>query len=246
MRIPRLHVPGAYTSGQRLQLPATTSHHLLRVLRLRVGAQLRLFNGEGAEYSALLDEVVAREHAWVVIETALATMSESPLQIHILQGISRGERMDYTVQKCAELGAYAITPVVSAHCEVRLSEAQTQKRLAHWRGIALSACEQSGRTRIPIIAAPMAWDDTLLRRHDHSLRLILDPDASSGLMTLTAPDNLCVSALIGPEGGFAAAEVAQAQAAGYLSLRLGPRILRTETAAPTLLAVLQARWGDLG
>jgi 16S rRNA (uracil1498-N3)-methyltransferase len=241
MRISRIHHPAPLSSGGRVELSSSAANHVARVLRLAVGAPLILFNGEGGEFDATLDAVdkrraVARIGAFHNIER------EPPLRIWLAQGVSRGERMDYTIQKAVELGVSRIVPLFTEHCGVQLDGDRLEKRVRHWQGVAVGACEQCGRNRIPQINAPLSFH-RWLENPGEELRLVLAPDAAHSLTQLPLPDN-SVTLLIGPEGGLSDREIALAKAAGYRDVRLGPRILRTETAAVAALAAILATWGD--
>lgn len=247
MRIPRIHHPGDLAPDLTLELHDAASAHLLRVLRLRPGAAVVVFNGDGGEYDCVLegaDEGRARLRVGVRREPAV----ESPLAITLAQGISRGERMDYTLQKSVELGVRRIVPLTSEFCQVRLDGARMEKRLRHWQGVINGACEQSGRTRLPELGTVHSLPEWLAAEDHPALRLVLDPRADHGLAALAAPDpglaEREVILLIGPEGGLSEREIAMARAAGYTGLRLGPRVLRTETAGVAALAALQTLWGD--
>jgi 16S rRNA (uracil1498-N3)-methyltransferase len=245
MRIPRIYQPGPLVHGSRVALTPGAAHHVSRVLRLRAGAELRLFDGTGAEFSALLLDAPRRGEVEVEVGERVASEGESRLQIHLLQGISRGERMDYTLQKAVELGVHAITPVFTERCVVNLDGRRAEQRLQHWHTVVVSACEQSGRNRIPALAAPMQLGERL---HDPvaGLALALDPGAPVGLRSLPRPTAVAVTLLVGPEGGLSEAEVAAAVACGFQPLRLGPRVLRTETAGLAAITALQVCWGDMG
>ncbi len=243
MPIPRLHVPGPLADGQELDLPAAAARHVVQVLRLRPPAPLIVFDGNGAEHAATL--LPAGDSSRVRVGARTAAERESPLALTLLQGISRGERMDYTIQKAVELGVQRIVPVTTRHSVVRLSAERAAKRLAHWQGVVVSACEQCGRTRLPQLAPPLPLAAALRAEASlHALRLVLAPDAAATLHTF-ADAPAAAALLVGPEGGLDAAELTAAAAAGWHSIRLGPRVLRTETAGVVALAVLQARWGDL-
>ena len=203
-----------------------------------------LFNGQGGEYQAVL-ESVTRQHAWAHILSFSDQERESTLPITLAQSIAKGERMDYTVQKAVELGVQRIVPIMSERSVVKLNQERQQKRLQHWRAVAVAACEQSGRNRLVQITEPQSFASWLSDYHPQQHHWILHPGAQQGLKTHTLPRHH-IRLLIGPEGGFSAAEIAAAEAAGYLSVHLGPRILRTETAAVVALAVIQTLWGDLG
>ncbi len=241
--MPRIHVEIELTSGAECVLPASAAHHVRDVLRLDRGAELVLFNGRGGEYEAQL-LAVARGEVRAVVGSFRHGALESPLAVTLVQSISRGERMDYTIQKAVELGVNRIVPVISARTVVRLDSAREEKRLEHWRGIVRHAVEQSGRTALPELTAVLplaAW----LEDASKTRAYMLDPFASTGLAAQPAPDGE-VAIVAGPEGGFSADERAQMSRAGVLPVRLGPRVLRTETAALCALTILQLRWGDLG
>lgn len=247
MRIPRIHLPQTLAPGARLLLDETASGHLLRVLRLKPGAPLIIFNGKGGEYEATLS--ATEGHAAIVTLGKFTEASrESPLSITLAQGISRGERMDYTLQKSVELGVSRIVPLETEFSQVRLDGARLERRCQHWGGIIAHAGEQCGRTRLPELAPVMplsTWLSSAVPT-DSGLRLVLDPAGDIALSQLPAPPAGRVTLLVGPEGGLSEKEIGQAQRAGYRGLRLGPRILRTETAGITALAALQTLWGDLG
>lgn len=238
MSLPRFYVDAELALGT-VHLPEATSHYLSRVLRLAVGAQIQLFDGSGHEY---LSEITAISKKVVSVELTeqVAGLPDSSLVIHLGQGLSRGERMDWAIQKATELGVTEITPLFTERCEVRLNDERAEKRLAHWRQIAISACEQCGRSTIPVIHPPQAiaeWMQTV----QADLKLVLHPVAQP--LTAHQPPN-SLAFLIGPEGGLTEAEVAQAAGAGFLPARLGPRVLRTETAPVVALSVAQQLWGD--
>ena len=242
MRVPRLYQPGHYQTGDTLSLDEDALRHAVQVLRLRSGDAVRLFNGLGGEFAAVLAEVGRRKASVTVGEFAQVEV-ESPLAITLWQGISRGERMDYTIQKAVELGVHIIQPVFTQR-SVDLKDDRAEKRQHHWQRVAISACEQCGRNRIPDIRPPQSLL-SLLDVHaaqGDALRLFLDSHAATPLPdTLATPK---VILLAGPEGGFAEDERHAIAAAGFQATLLGPRVLRTETAAVAALAVIQARWGD--
>lgn len=240
MRISRLYVNTPLSEGVNLRLEEESAHYLRTVLRLKKGFQLTVFNGDGHEYAAQV-EVVSREGVWLVIGAGCFRDSESPLFTHLGLGISRGERMDFALQKAVELGVSRITPLLTEHCVVRLDEDKKGHRLHHWQRIIRSACEQSGRNRLPTLDEPLALDDWL--EQPAGLRLFLDPQGTVGLDCLT-PHEGQVTLLSGPEGGFAEGERGRARDAGFTPIRLGPRILRTETAVLAALAAVQTIWGD--
>ncbi|MCF7201009.1 16S rRNA (uracil(1498)-N(3))-methyltransferase [Pseudomonas oligotrophica] len=238
MRLSRFHVDLPLSLGRHL-LPDAQAHYIARVLRLAAGDAVQLFDGSGQEYRGRLAEV-GKKQVQVELEEQLPGLAESPLRIHLGQGLSRGERMDWAIQKATELGVSEITPVLSERCEVRLNDERADKRLAHWRQIAISACEQCGRSVLPVIHAPMALGDWLAV--EATLKLVLHPVAEP-LASHAPPRELAF--LIGPEGGLSDAEVEQARQRGFLPARLGPRVLRTETAPVVALSVAQHLWGDL-
>ncbi|HEY0675677.1 MAG TPA: 16S rRNA (uracil(1498)-N(3))-methyltransferase [Immundisolibacter sp.] len=245
MRIPRLYVDQPLESGADCALGQRAHDHAVKVLRLRAGDALCLFNGQGGEFAAVLARG-ADGALLAQVGEFTPDRRESPLAVRLVQGISRGERMDYTLQKAVELGVADIVPVVTEHTVLRLEGERAQRRLAHWRGVVVAACEQSGRTRVPPVAEPCGLEEYLARDDAAAgTGLLLDPSAPQALATLQDLRDP-VSVLIGPEGGLSAAERQLAQAAGYRPVRMGPRVLRTETAAVVALSLLQALAGDIG
>ena len=252
MRIPRIYWPHDLQSGEHTTLDAAATHYLSRVLRLRPPAPVTLFNGEGGQYAATIERM-DRDATVVLIEHFDAREAESPLQLTLAQGISRGERMDFTLQKAVEIGVSRIIPLVTEHCGVRLEGTRLAARLAHWRSVASSACEQCGRNRVPFLedARTLAeWMETIVPPGaDGSVldgpRIVFDPHGGPVREAVPAPPRSAI-VLIGPEGGLSATELTAARERGFLAVRLGPRVLRTETAGIAGLAALQALWGDLG
>lgn len=238
MRLSRFFIDAPLSLG-RHELPEAQAHYIGRVLRLAAGDAVQLFDGSGREFLGELVEV-GKKNVQVELREQFAGLAESPLRIHLGQGLSRGERMDWAIQKATELGVAHITPIVSERCEVRLKDERADKRLAHWQQIAISACEQCGRSVLPAIHPPMLLGDWLART-EAELKLVLHPIAEP-LTSHVRPATLAF--LIGPEGGLSEAEVAEAQRAGYQAARLGPRVLRTETAPVAALSVAQQLWGD--
>lgn len=236
--MPRLYVDTELGPHASLALPEAAAHHAARVLRLREGELVLLFNGRGGEYEARLSmpgraRVVARIGAKLDVER------ESPLFVTLVQAVTSSEKMDFTIQKAVELGVAAIHPVLASRSLVRLSEEREAKKLAHWRRVAIAACEQCGRNRIPDIALPEQLD----RYHpaESGAKILLSPSGVAGLAAFaTSP----VALAVGPEAGFSEAEESLLQRAGFVAVRLGPRILRTETAALAALAALNAIAGD--
>jgi 16S rRNA (uracil1498-N3)-methyltransferase len=243
MRLTRVHVPGPLTSGNRQTIEGDAANHITRVLRLEQGDPLTVFDGRGGEYAARIEAI--RKGAVVVeVQERSPSERESPLSLTLAQGVSRGERMDWVVQKATELGVTRIIPLLTERTVVKLDARQSERRLLHWQGVAIAACEQSGRNRIPDIAAPLELHDFLRGIDSGATRLLLSPTGTQRVDDLQAPEGGMV-VLIGPEGGLAESEQRAAIAAGFIAVRLGPRVLRTETAAVTALTVLQHRFGDL-
>ncbi|MFR0715015.1 16S rRNA (uracil(1498)-N(3))-methyltransferase [Enterobacterales bacterium BD_CKDN230030183-1A_HGKHYDSX7] len=238
MRLSRFFIDAPLSLGQH-DLPEAQAHYIGRVLRMGPGDAVQLFDGSGQEYLGQLLEV-GKKNVRVSLDQALAGQPDSPLQIHLGQGLSRGERMDWAIQKATELGANEITPIVSERCEVRLKDERADKRLAHWRQVAISACEQCGRSTLPVIHPPLTLAEWL-KGSEAELKLVLHPVAEP-LTSHAKPAKLAF--LIGPEGGLSETEVDQAKAAGFHAARLGPRVLRTETAPVVALSVAQQLWGD--
>ena len=243
MRLTRVYVDAPLAAGTRVTLEGGAASHVTRVLRLRVGEALTLFNGSGGEYAASIEQSQGGRVA-VAIGGQRAIERESPLALTLAQGVSRGERMDLVVQKATELGVSGLVPVLTERSVVRLTAQQAERRLNHWRAIAVAACEQSGRNRLPAIAAPVPLKDFLRSGTDGMTRLLLSPGAGATLADVPRPVT-AVTVLIGPEGGLAQAEQEAAVAAGFKAVRLGPRVLRTETAAIVALTLLQREFGDL-
>ncbi|MGN7744368.1 16S rRNA (uracil(1498)-N(3))-methyltransferase [Pseudomonas sp. 22526] len=238
MRLSRFFIDAPLSLGEH-ELPEAQAHYIGRVLRMAEGDALQLFDGSGNEFRGTLLEV-GKKRVVVRLDESFAGQVESPLRIHLGQGLSRGERMDWAIQKATELGVNEITPIFSERCEVRLKDERADKRLAHWRQVAVSACEQCGRSRVPVIHPPVLLADWI-KQTQADLKLVLHPVAEP-LVSHAKPATLAF--LIGPEGGLSDAEVDQAQATGFLPARLGPRVLRTETAPVVALAVAQQLWGD--
>ncbi|MCO6056366.1 16S rRNA (uracil(1498)-N(3))-methyltransferase [Pseudomonas sp. MOB-449] len=238
MRLSRFFIDAPLSLGQH-ELPEAQAHYIGRVLRLAAGDAVQLFDGSGQEYLGELVEV-GKKAVRVELREAIAGQPESPLRVHLGQGLSRGERMDWAIQKATELGVAEISPIVSERCEVRLKDERADKRLAHWRQVAISACEQCGRSVLPVIHSPVTLADWQ-RQVEADLKLVLHPVAEP-LASHARPGTLAF--LIGPEGGLSEAEVEAAKAAGFHAARLGPRVLRTETAPVVALSVAQQLWGD--
>jgi 16S rRNA (uracil1498-N3)-methyltransferase len=244
MRVTRIFVPEPLAAGAKLILPAQAGEHLTRVLRLAPGAPLTLFDGRGGEYSARLGERNGKQvSAQVLAHQALER--ESPLDVTLLQGIARGERMDLVVQKATELGVTRITPFTAERSVVRTDARQGERKREHWQAVAISACEQSGRNRVPPIGAPRSLDQALQEVPEDGLRCLLSAESAESLVDMAArASGRAIVLVIGPEGGLSDAEEGLARARGFTGCRLGPRVLRTETASLAALAALQAIAGD--
>jgi 16S rRNA (uracil1498-N3)-methyltransferase len=240
--ISRIFIPQTLKEGESIALPPGAAHHVARVLRLCAADPLVLFNGQGGEWDARI-ESITKSTVRARINAFHSTERESPLNITLVQGISRGERMDYTIQKAVELGVSAIVPVLTRRSTVRLEADRSERRLEHWQKVVIGACEQCGRNRIPPIG-PIQPLVQCLARSGPGLKFLLAPESSQTLSTLPAP-TAPIILLAGPEGGLSKEECPEATTAGYLPIRLGPRVLRTETAALVALSAMQTLWGDL-
>lgn len=241
MRTARLYTEQPLRPDGEVLLEQAASHHLLRVLRVQPGATVVLFNGDGREYQCAFAHAQGRQACLKVIAVQ-EPVRESALQIRLGQGVSRGERMDLVMQKSVELGVQSITPLWTQRSQVQLDGKRLEKRLAHWQGIIRAACEQSGRVRLPELHPANRLGTWLAEGRADETRLVLDPQAEHTLADIRAGAKICV--LIGPEGGLERSEIDQAGEAGFSAVRLGPRVLRTETAALATLAALQMLWGD--
>jgi 16S rRNA (uracil1498-N3)-methyltransferase len=245
VRLTRVHVTENMQSGTRIAVEGTAANHITRVLRLRAGQPLTLFNGNGAEYAATILEL-HRDAVVVEVGQEQAMNRESPLPLTLAQGISRGGRMDWILQKATELGGSRIVPVFTERSVVRLDAKQAERKLQHWRAIAIAACEQCGRNTVPEIAPPTDVFEYLGHGvAPHTTRLLLSP-TSDVSMDEVGVSTAGVTVLIGPEGGLTETEQEVALRSGFTSVRMGPRVLRTETAAIAALTILQHRFGDLG
>ena len=242
MALPRFYYPGGLQQGAIVPLPEQAAHHAARVLRLQVGDEVTLFNGHGGEHNATIERV-GKAQVTVATGPRLDRECESPLDITLVQALSSGEKMDFTVQKAVELGVTAIQPVASSRSVVRLSGERADKRVMHWQGVAVSACEQCGRNRVPAVGAILPLETWLGRATQPALRIAFLPHAAATLHDLPRPER-SVIILAGPEGGFTEAEAALATGCGFIPVRLGPRVLRTETSALAAIAAMQVLWGD--
>ena len=237
MRNPRIFQQSQFSINETVALSDDAFGHVVRVLRLKEGDAITLFNGdEPFQYSATLCNV-SKKSADVKIISKDENNSESPLNIHLGQGISRGDRMDFTLQKSVELGVNTITPLFTERCGVKLNTERLDKKRQQWQKIVISACEQSGRASVPIVTEPMLLADWLTQQTS-ALKINLHPKAQHSIMSLPM-ENTRVRLLIGPEGGLSDEEIAQANENDFVDVLLGPRVLRTETAALTAITTLQ-------
>lgn len=243
MRLSRLYLSQALSAHAEIVADEAVSHYVRDVLRLRKGDAVCLFDGRGGEYDGVVQEA-SRHSVKLTVGAHRERSSESPLHSELGLGVSRGERMDYAIQKAVELGVSRIVPLITEHTVVRLSDERRDQRRQHWQKIAIAACEQSGRCRVPEVDEPVKLETWLTRQT--GLRLFCDPRAEHGLTQLVRPEDRRVCLLAGPEGGFSEAERHLAKDAGFQPVKLGPRVLRTETAAIAILAAVQLLWGDLG
>lgn len=240
-RTPRFHVAAPLEPGAALRLAPDAGHHASRVLRLREGDAVVLFTGDGGEYAARIARL-SRDGVTVEVGAYSPIERESPLRVTLVQGISAGDRMDSTIQKAVELGAWSIQPILAERSVVRLRGERGDSRREHWQRVAAAACEQCGRNRLPVVSAAVAIAD--YRADDESLKLLLAPEAAVSLRSLGSPATASIVLAAGPEAGFSPREEAVLVAKGFIGVRLGPRVLRTETAGPAALAALNALYGD--
>ena len=240
----RLFVSGALINDAEIELDGDRARYVGKALRARIGDRVTVFNGDGPEWPATITRI-NKTIVGLKLGESVEAGTESPLKIHLVQGISRGDRMDVVVQKATELGVKRITPVMTEYGVVKLDAGRAEKRREHWQKIATSACEQSERTRLPLIDIPMPLKNWFGNKPETvDTELILTPGVATSLSSITAPETkVCV--LIGPEGGFSETEHQDAAVAGFQAVSLGPRVLRTESAAIATLAVLQSLFGDL-
>lgn len=245
MRVPRLYLSLHLEDGAVFELGEQAAHHVTHVLRLRAGAAIRVFDGRGSEHEAALLEI-RRSQVTVELGRAVVSIDEPPLEVTLAQGIPRGDRMDLILQKTVELGVTAVQPLWTARSHTRVGNERLEKRMRHWQGVVISACEQCGRATLPVLAPPAEYRSWLNDAPRHNCRLLLDPEARQTPGDLRQPDaGDSIVLLAGPEGGIDAEETKLAISTGFTAVRLGPRILRTETAAMAMLAGMQVLWGDM-
>ncbi|MCZ2722054.1 16S rRNA (uracil(1498)-N(3))-methyltransferase [Marinomonas sp. 15G1-11] len=243
MRIPRVYIDLPLSENTLHSLPEDTFHYLCKVLRLKSEHPLIVFDGTGGQYNAILKKVEKRQ-AEIIINNFIALDNESPLKVTLGQTLSRGERMDYAIQKAVETGVFAIQPLFSERCEVKLNDSRIEKRVQHWQQVAISAAEQSGRGIIPQIHHPITLKEWV-ENCKEMLKLTLHHHTEHKLTQLSQPSNNTVAALIGPEGGLTEEEVKFSEDRGFTAISLGPRVLRTETAPIVILSTLNTLWGDI-
>lgn len=243
MRIPRIFTDSALSPGARCELDDNAAQHVGRVLRMQTGQSLLLFNGDGQDYTATITET-GKKRVEVEVADSQVNPTESNLQIVLAQTLSKGDRMDYAVQKAVEMGVTRIVPLTTERCDVKLKGDREEKRLRHWQMVAISAAEQCGRARVPEITPVMQLGEWLSDASRCDLKLVLHHRTEQSLGSLTKPAS--VALMIGPEGGLTDEEIATAEHAGFLPVALGPRVLRTETAPVAALALCQWLWGDIG
>ncbi|WP_120513317.1 16S rRNA (uracil(1498)-N(3))-methyltransferase [Photobacterium salinisoli] len=243
MRVPRIFHPETLPASGRVPLSDDAANHVGRVMRMQPGQEILLFDGSNAEFPAVITEA-GKKHVEVEISARVEHSVESPLDLHLGQVISRGDKMEFTIQKSVELGVNSITPLISERCGVKLTQDRFDKKLSQWQKIAISACEQCGRNVVPEIRPVMKLEDWCAEEFD-GLKLNLHPRAQYSINTLPTPVNR-VRLLIGPEGGLSEQEISMTEAFRFSEVLLGPRVLRTETAAMTAITALQVRFGDLG
>ncbi len=240
MRIPRIFTEQTLITGELVQLEETASHHLSKVLRMQAGRELILFNGTGGEFAAIIQEV-SKKYVTVVVAEHIADNRESPLQLELAIGISRGERFEWVLQKATELGVTKITPLITERTEVKVGGERQEKLVDRWQQIVISACEQCQRNLLPELSAPVQISEWLTTVNS-DLRFVLHHRDSKTLPAEQKPQS--VTLLIGPEGGLSESEIEQAQAKKFSALTLGPRVLRTETAPVAAISLAQYLWGD--
>ncbi|MCL9683060.1 16S rRNA (uracil(1498)-N(3))-methyltransferase [Legionella maioricensis] len=242
MREIRIYQPGEYHRGQLLELSPEAGQHVAVVLRMQPGEKLTLFCGDNREFAASI-ETVKKKHVMVRIDSVKEQSRESPLTIHLAQAVSKGERMELVMQKSVELGVSSITPLITERCAVKLDKERMTKKLHQWQGIVVAACEQSGRNQVPVVHPPVSLEH-YVKATQAQLKFILHPACNASWRNYSVGQS-DIALVIGPEGGLTDDEINLACRHEFLPLSLGPRILRTETAAITALSVLQAVGGDL-
>lgn len=242
MRIPRIHTDSPLAVGNQCELDTNAAQHVGRVLRMQPEQELRLFNGDGYDYRARI-VATSKKNVTVEVDEQQENTTESSLTVVLGQTLSKGDRMDYAVQKAVEMGVTQIVPLSTLRCDVKLKGDREDKRLRHWQQVAISAAEQCGRARVPDILPVMPLAEWLEHSQNCELRLVLHHRTEQSLASLAKPSS--VALMIGPEGGLSPEEISQAENSGFLPVALGPRVLRTETAPVAALALCQWLWGDI-
>ncbi|NWO05122.1 MAG: 16S rRNA (uracil(1498)-N(3))-methyltransferase [Alteromonadaceae bacterium] len=242
MRIPRIHTDSPLAVGHQCELDDNAAQHVGRVLRMQPEQELLLFNGDGHDYQARI-VAASKKNVTVEVHEQLENTTESSLKVVLGQTLSKGDRMDYAVQKAVEMGVTEIVPLSTERCDVKLKGDREEKRLRHWQQVAISAAEQCGRARVPEILPVMSVTEWLAHSQGCDLRLVLHHRTEQHLSAMTKPAS--VALMIGPEGGLSAEEISQAETTGFFPVALGPRVLRTETAPVAALALCQWLWGDI-
>ncbi|WP_196138740.1 16S rRNA (uracil(1498)-N(3))-methyltransferase [Aliikangiella sp. G2MR2-5] len=240
MRSHRFFASIPLESNKELELPKEVSHHCIQVLRYSVGNSLTLFNGDGYDYPATILRTEGKK-AWVLTGQKILAQNESSLNIHLVQALAKGDKMDWVIQKCVELGVKEITPVISERSNVKLDPKRQAKKQEHWQKVIESACEQSGRASIPKLNSISMLKDVELE--EDSSKLFLEPSANTRFGDKLECNRIVL--FVGPEGGFSATDHSIIQLLGGQGVKLGPRILRTETAGLAAIAILQSHYGDL-
>jgi 16S rRNA (uracil1498-N3)-methyltransferase len=241
--ITRIHCPQGLAPGAHVTLPETAGHHVARVLRLKEGDPLILFDGRGGEWTAAIT-LVRKDEVRADLKSFDPVDRETPLAVTLVQAVAAADKMDWIVQKCVELGVAAIRPVAAKRSVIRLSGERMERRVAHWQAVAAAACEQCGRNRVPVVAPIVDLPQYLGEPAvENELRLLASPVDARRLRELPQPQG-GVTLLVGPEGGFEDGELQAAHAVGFRGVNLGPRVLRTETAGAAALAGMMALWGD--
>jgi 16S rRNA (uracil1498-N3)-methyltransferase len=243
MPISRIYQAVSLAPDATITLDDQAAHHLARVLRASVNDEVVIFNGRGGEYYCVISHI-DKKNVKVHVKEFHTRDVESPLELYLAQGVSRGEKMDYTIQKAVELGVKKIIPVFTERCNVKLDDERLEKRIQHWQSIAIGACEQSGRNQVPEVVLPQSLTKWL-QTETADWRFVLSPHVEKSLSDYKIPSDARVVLLIGPEGGLSEKEMQLAYQHGFLPLSLGPRVLRTETAAVAAITALQCSFGDM-
>jgi 16S rRNA (uracil1498-N3)-methyltransferase len=241
VRIPRIYTSQALHPVSTLELEAGPSHHLIKVLRMDAGRQLILFNGDGGEYPSVVS-ATSKKAAFIAVGERIEKRNQSPLDITLAIAISKGDRMDWVLQKATELGVTSIQPLFSERTEIKLVGDRLEKKINTWNQIVIGACEQCRRNILPTVFAPRAMAE-FISDCDAALKLVLHHRTERSLAEISQPSSVCL--LVGPEGGLSEQEIILAESRNFSALSLGPRVMRTETAPLAAISILQHRWGDM-